>query len=846
MNRAELRAPVLDQGIRHTNFFNGRLLFAEDLLNEAEANRAQHAQLGRGIGDGIVHGLDVWIQIPGAQGATPVLKVTAGLALNRRGQALELPRDTELALLREEERAISDAGLFATCLPPAGVAVPPPTGAYVLIMSPVSAFSAEQAPMSGLGAEGGISGCGSRFAVEGVQFRLETLHTSGTTGPAGAAGAELDSLVAASSQPSKASQFRNLLAHLCFGTAETVARSADPAGALAATDEPGLIGTLRRSKVISDCDVPLAVVHWTTAGVNYVDVWAVRRTADVARWSGLFSFLSERRLATAHAVLQQFQQHLTDLPRVVGSPPLSARSFFRYLPPVGVLPLQNNRYPAGFLQSTFFDGLAFGPPRQIAAAQVRPLLVESLGHDPIDLSLNPRVQLYVIAENTAAQTLTAPPQPVVIFATTHARYASEQPRFPDLCQALKDAAAAYAAVLTKNVFFPNETDPRVVAARTALNYATRDAQNVARHYSTFACAGWPLQVAAGLDALRDLYGAQKRFVGLLQANWPGVNDPTLIRELGEALLPPLETSASSLNAALTASNLPQAVAAQNRVTAVVRTAGEDSTVGQISVQYVRSSRGRTIVVSDTTNPFNFTFRVTNVTNRTLEILLSASFAPPKHEWSSSIRIRDAAGNEIRSITLDNFDEANPTNPNAFREVQASIMTPAGATAPDTARLLFVAEAPAPAAISDTEPLDLKLGTAEEPEVPVVEIRPPVVQGNPANARELDDITFAFPTIFRTPTTPLNRDFRAIVTLSADAAFFDVFFVDKTLESQTPTERRSAPFTMQNGATTPVTIRVTPNDSSVGRRLTATLRLESTTGSIQAARTFAVRVTTANP
>ena len=48
-----------DKSIRSTNFFNNRLLSAEDLNREKDANRAEHKQIGRAVGDGIVNGLRV-------------------------------------------------------------------------------------------------------------------------------------------------------------------------------------------------------------------------------------------------------------------------------------------------------------------------------------------------------------------------------------------------------------------------------------------------------------------------------------------------------------------------------------------------------------------------------------------------------------------------------------------------------------------------------------------------------------------------------------------------------------------------------------------------------------------
>ena len=48
-----------DASVRSVNFFNGRLLSAEDLNKEKSANLEGHKQLGRALGDGIAYGLEV-------------------------------------------------------------------------------------------------------------------------------------------------------------------------------------------------------------------------------------------------------------------------------------------------------------------------------------------------------------------------------------------------------------------------------------------------------------------------------------------------------------------------------------------------------------------------------------------------------------------------------------------------------------------------------------------------------------------------------------------------------------------------------------------------------------------
>src|SRR6185436_20447164 len=82
---------VLERAIRNATFFNGRVLTASDMQDEQTANRKQHRQLGRAIGAGVVSGMEVRLLSAGGPATTPVVAVTGGLAINREGQAIELP-----------------------------------------------------------------------------------------------------------------------------------------------------------------------------------------------------------------------------------------------------------------------------------------------------------------------------------------------------------------------------------------------------------------------------------------------------------------------------------------------------------------------------------------------------------------------------------------------------------------------------------------------------------------------------------------------------------------------------------------------------------------------------------
>src|SRR5690348_8736111 len=96
---ADLLKPILDNGIQSTNFFNGRLLMAEDLQTEQTAHRQQHQELGRAIGDGVVYGLVVQQVVSSPPPPQPAVSVSAGLAITRSGRAILLPTDQQVALV---------------------------------------------------------------------------------------------------------------------------------------------------------------------------------------------------------------------------------------------------------------------------------------------------------------------------------------------------------------------------------------------------------------------------------------------------------------------------------------------------------------------------------------------------------------------------------------------------------------------------------------------------------------------------------------------------------------------------------------------------------------------------
>jgi hypothetical protein len=91
---------------------------------------------------------------------------------------------------------------------------------------------------------------------------------------------------------------------------------------------------------LAACDLPLAVFHWTGTSLAIVDAWAARRRpvrpAAVEVWRGL---LSDRRVAVAQARFLQFQDQVDDLVGKGNPSTVVASQHFRFLPPVGFLPL---------------------------------------------------------------------------------------------------------------------------------------------------------------------------------------------------------------------------------------------------------------------------------------------------------------------------------------------------------------------------------------------------------------------------------------------------------------------------------------------------------------------------
>ena len=397
MSTRQLSEVITTGGIRSINFFNGRLLTAEDMTQEQGTRRDADGLLGRSLGAGIASGLEV----SGATsaGAVPVVTVQAGLAINARGQVLGLSDAVDLSLVRPVDTATSGSTSgFSQCQPPQPGVYVADAGVYLLVICPASATEG-RAPVNGLNTC--TSSCNAKYNIDGIQFRLVPLDPAADLG-----------------QPAL---LRNLVAYECYGSpGDPAAFVSDPFAA--SWDRNGLLDVMRRNQIgIGDCDVPLAVIYWTLAGIQFIDMWSVRRgitQPDAARgWPLLFG---DRRRAEAQAMIQQFENQIEDVFTTESNlDKVKATDRFVFLPPAGMLPMLGNGSPKGFNAGTFFGAHASRAVATMDGAALRSLFAEALDHEPIDLRSPAKIQLYVTIENLLAVQQGLSTQLALIFASQY-------------------------------------------------------------------------------------------------------------------------------------------------------------------------------------------------------------------------------------------------------------------------------------------------------------------------------------------------------------------------------------------------------------------------------------------
>jgi hypothetical protein len=417
MAHASVFTPLFDDdAVRSVNFFNGRLLSGEDLTAQRKADRGERRRLAHALGDGVVDGLLV-SEADSSTGSAPAVTVTAGLALDRNGDSVSLQNDAEVSLLALKPAAVSTATVepFKHCTPPQSGTYIAGAGVYLLTIARATG-STGFAPVSGLGND--IAGCNRRYLVEGVEFRLAQVPVS-------------TSLMATPAL------LRNQLAYACFGTGQLAAQIASIFGD--ASDGDDILTGMRKTGTIGDCDVPLALVYWTTSGIQFIDMWAVRRRPATTISGTTGELLDALHTARAEARLLQFQVQLAQVIKASGNPAtLDAGTNFTYLPPAAFLPITGVREDGTTLKpvttstlsaldyTRFFGSRMRVPPRVIEGARVGPLVRESLSCPPIEVDGEQMFWLFAVRENMqAVEKKVEGAVPYLIVASPHLRYQAD-------------------------------------------------------------------------------------------------------------------------------------------------------------------------------------------------------------------------------------------------------------------------------------------------------------------------------------------------------------------------------------------------------------------------------------
>jgi hypothetical protein len=387
-----LDEPLLEDALKTPYFFNGRLLTREDLAQEQLAQRTKRTHLGRALGSGTAHGLEVEPDLLASLPGEIVLNVAPGLAVTPEGETLHVPDLVRLRFSVRPDALVASgrgAGDFGDCGSMTSV-TESATGLYLLVIRG-AAGKEGLAAVSGLGNE--AAPCNTKYRTAGIAFRALGLGTS---------------------LPRNDALFRSKFATECFGFFERTLLDTlfDPFTGPAPLEAPlrpspgaaaaagyGKIDALRASGELSACEVPLAIVHLNDAGVlDFVDMWPVRRRlvgGPLTRRFWPFGGGEARRHAEAEAAFLCFQDHVSAIAAGAGLATATAESRFAFLPGGGFLPCGSGHFdPATFLGAgaTAVVDADFG--------RIRALVAEACLCDAIDLGAlsRPPLTYFVFAQ----------------------------------------------------------------------------------------------------------------------------------------------------------------------------------------------------------------------------------------------------------------------------------------------------------------------------------------------------------------------------------------------------------------------------------------------------------------
>jgi hypothetical protein len=303
----------------------------------------------------------------------------------------------DIALVRTTT-ALASSKVFSECLPLQTGAYVSGAGVYLLTIAPAQTTEG-RATTNGMNSA--LTTCNSDTIVNAVQFRLIQLDPPITN-------AELQDK----------NHLRNLIAYKCFGIDETAASIADPFGP--EVKQWGLLDSLRPNQ-LTDCEVPLAVLYWTDDGINFIDMWSVRRRLARRFPVGPYAPLhDERTAAEGEAMFLQFQDQVGDLFQPGNPESVKAADFFVNLPAAGIIPVSTGMSTSGFDYRKFFADQTYREPRFIEGARFQHLLRQSFSYSPLTLGDGEAICLYQVRENMQmiAEGPGAP-QPFLIFTSGH-------------------------------------------------------------------------------------------------------------------------------------------------------------------------------------------------------------------------------------------------------------------------------------------------------------------------------------------------------------------------------------------------------------------------------------------
>lgn len=681
MSSRQLSEPITDSGIQNVNFFNGRLLTADDLSAVTDSGREHDRQLAKGIGEGVVHGLEVELANSSTP-AQPVVRVSGGLALCRSGNPVALSVPTvDVALVKAAQTFAAEAGLFVECPGPGTADNLSKLGIYVFVATPASAYEGS-VPMRHSVSNDRVDGCGRRFAVEGVKFRMERIDFSTLPGVSDATRALLNTLTTKTDAPS-VSLLRNVVAHLCFDSEEKTGARRDPFKRPASgTDfvNYGALAELRAAGQLSDCDVPLAIIYWSQQGVRFVDNWAARRLArrqlDLDVESLLRGYGYERLL--------QFQRHLRDLFDTLGGlASVRLQDHFRFVPPAGFYQVAGVRSPRGFHSTTFFRQYTIGAAGTMTAERFGALLRESFAAPDVDLAAKPVFQIYRVRENVRAVAESASPSQLYqVFVTR----ALNGPLGADgVARTFYDAWEAYRGLVKRRTFLPPGTDAEKIAAQLSITGAIRDVLDFSNRHYALGAAG-ALDTDGALGSLGEMHRIQNELATLFQSDIPGVPDTQDRASFGRTLAGLLNTTLPAgkpaLGPAVGALDLPAAVEAQDTINRFVAGwTGQGVALGPFGATWHASTEGQKLV-RGRPEPFPHQFVVNNGTDKRLTIELRATLEGSGGDWKGEAWVENMQGQQIESVDL-----ARGTNVPVVIQTKAPESAPLGDVATLTLRTI---------------------------------------------------------------------------------------------------------------------------------------------------------------